>query len=71
MLALANLAAALVFVAADMVVWGACLAMAAGAILGGWLGAVWGKRLPAGPVRVWTLLVSGATTLVFFVRAYG
>jgi uncharacterized membrane protein YfcA len=71
MLALANAAAALVFVAADMVVWGACLAMAAGAILGGWLGALWGKRLPPGPVRVWTLAVSGATTLVFFVRAYG
>jgi uncharacterized membrane protein YfcA len=71
MLALANLAAALVFIAADMVAWAACLAMGAGAILGGRLGAVWGKRLPAGPVRVWTLLVSGATTIVFFVRAYG
>ncbi|WP_300973427.1 sulfite exporter TauE/SafE family protein [Sphingomonas sp. LHG3406-1] len=71
MLAVANAAAALVFIAAGLVVWPAFLAMTAGAILGGWLGAHWGKRLPTQAVRAWTLLVSGATTIVFFVRAYG
>ena len=71
MLAVANLAAALVFVAFAMVAWLPCLVMLAGAVAGGWAGAHWGKRLPAGAVRAWTLLVSGATTLVFFIRAYG
>lgn len=71
MLAVANAAAACVFVAAGLVDWRACLPMLAGAIAGGWAGAHLGKRLPAGAVRAWTLLVSGATTLVFFWRAYG
>jgi uncharacterized membrane protein YfcA len=71
MLAVANLAAALVFVASAMVWWWACLPMLAGSIFGGWLGARFGKRLSPGAVRAWTLLVTGATTLAFFLRAYG
>ncbi|QDZ06186.1 sulfite exporter TauE/SafE family protein [Sphingomonas panacisoli] len=71
MLAIANLAAAIVFVAAGMVRWTACLPMLAGAVIGGWAGAHVGKRLPAEWVRVWTLLVTGVTTIVFFARAYG
>ena len=71
MLAVANLAAALVFVAAGMVRWTACLPMMAGAILGGFVGAGIGKRLSPALVRAWTLLVTGATTTVFFWRAYG
>lgn len=71
MLAVANAAAAIVFTLAGMVVWAACLPMLAGAIVGGWAGAHIGRRLPHGVVRAWTLLVTGATTLVFFVRAYG
>jgi uncharacterized protein len=71
MLALANLAAALVFAVAGMVAWAACLPMLAGATLGGWLGAHFGKRLPAGIVRGWTLLVTAGTTVAFFIRAYG
>lgn len=71
MLAIANLAAAIVFIAAGMVRWAACLPMLAGSILGGWAGAHIGKRLPASAVRLWTLLVTGVTTIVFFARAYG
>lgn len=71
MLAVANLAAAFVFVAFGMVRWEACLPMLLGGIAGGWLGAGVGKRLPAVAVRWWTILVTAATTLVFFVRAYG
>jgi uncharacterized membrane protein YfcA len=71
MLAIANLAAAFVFVAAGMVRWGECVPMLAGAVAGGWIGAHIGKRLPPGLVRIWTLLVTAATTAVFFVRAYG
>ena len=32
---------------------------------------LWAKRLPAGAVQAWTLLVTGTTTIVFFWRAYG
>jgi hypothetical protein len=71
MLAIANFAAAIVFIALGLVRWLACLPMLAGAVLGGWLGAKLGKRLPHGLVRVWTVLVTAATTIVFFVRAYG
>jgi uncharacterized membrane protein YfcA len=70
-LSIANFAAAIVFVAVGLVRWAACLPMLAGAVLGGWLGAKVGKRLPAGAVRVWTLLVTAATTAIFFIRAYG
>lgn len=71
MLAAANLAAAIVFIGFAMIDWKSCLPMLAGAILGGWAGAGLGKRLPPRAVRLWTLAVTGATTLVFFVRAYG
>jgi hypothetical protein len=71
MLATVNLAAAFVFIGFAMVWWWACLPMLLGAIIGGRLGAVLGKRLSQRAVRVWTLLVTGATTMIFFVRAYG
>lgn len=71
MLAVANLAAAFVFVGFSMVWWWACLPMLLGAIAGGWLGALVGKRLSHRAVRVWTLLVTAATTVTFFLRAYG
>lgn len=71
MLAVANLAAAIVFIGAGMVRWWACLPMLAGAVIGGWAGAHVGKKLPASVVRGWTLLVTGATVIVFFARAYG
>ena len=71
MLAIANFAAAIVFTATGLVRWDACLPMLAGGLIGGWLGAHGGKRLPAGAVRGWTILVTAATTAVFFWRAYG
>ena len=71
MLAVANLAAACVFVGFGLVRWAACLPMLVGAIVGGWAGAKLGKQLPPAAVRAWTLLVTGATTAVFFWRAYG
>jgi uncharacterized membrane protein YfcA len=71
MLATANLAAVFVFVATGLVRWWACAPMLVGAIVGGWLGAKLGKRLPHGAVRVWTLIITGVTTAVFFARSYG
>lgn len=71
MLAVANLAAAIIFLWFAMIDWRTCLPMVAGATLGGWLGAHVGKKLPLLAVRLWTLAVTGATTIVFFARAYG
>lgn len=71
MLVVANLAAACIFITFGMVAWRACIAMLLGAIAGGWIGAHVGKRLPPLGVRLWTLAVTGATTAVFFQRAYG
>lgn len=70
MLAVANFAAAIVFMACGMIRWDAGLPMLAGGVAGGWAGAHLGKRLSPGLVRGWTLLVTLATTLVFFWRAY-
>lgn len=70
MLAIANCAAGFVFIGLGMVVWWACLPMILGAIAGGWIGALIGKRLSSGVIRIWTLLVTGCTTAMFFFRAY-
>lgn len=71
MLAIANTAAATVFIGLGMVRWEACVPMLIGAIVGGWAGARYGKRLPPRAIRWWTLAVTLATTAIFFVRAYG
>ncbi|MBO9695184.1 MAG: sulfite exporter TauE/SafE family protein, partial [Sphingopyxis sp.] len=71
MLAVANLAAACVFIGFAMVWWWACVPMLLGSVIGGWLGALIGKRLTERAVRIWTLLVTGGTTIIFFIRAYG
>ncbi|WP_375270991.1 sulfite exporter TauE/SafE family protein [Sphingomonas sp.] len=71
MLAVANAAAALVFVASGMVDWRYCVPMLVGAVVGGWGGAIVGRRLPERVVRIGTLAVTGVTAAVFFWRAYG
>lgn len=70
MLVTANLAAGCIFLWHSMIDWRACLPMLAGAICGGWLGAHFGKRLPLQAVRVWTIAVTAATTIIFFLRAF-
>lgn len=70
MLTLGNLAAAGVFILTGLVRWSACVPMLTGAIIGGWAGAHFGRRLSPGIVHVWTLLVAIGTTIVFFWRAY-
>ena len=71
MLAIANTAAAAVFITTGLVRWWACLPMLAGAIAGGFAGARLGKALPPLAIRLWTLGITAATTAVFFWRAYG
>jgi uncharacterized protein len=71
MLAVANTAAAIVFIGFGMVRWWICLPMLVGAAAGGWIGAHYGKRLSPRLIRLWTLAVTATTTIVFFLRAYG
>ena len=71
MLAVANTAAAILFIGFGMVRWWVCLPMMGGAIIGGWLGAHYGKKLSPRLIRIWTLAVTATTTIVFFARAYG
>ena len=66
----ANTIAVLIFIAAQSVRWREALVMLAAATLGGYLGALIGRRAPAGVVRAGTLLLSVSITLVFFARAY-
>jgi uncharacterized membrane protein YfcA len=70
MVSAANGIAVLCFVIAGAVAWTACLLVGAGAIVGGWCGAHLGRRLPAGAIRVGTLVLAVGTTIAFFARAY-
>ncbi|GAA0656277.1 hypothetical protein FHT00_002454 [Sphingomonas insulae] len=70
MLAVANTAATIVFIASGMIAWTLCLPMMIGSIAGGYCGALVGRRLSPGIIRGWTLLVTIVTTAVFFWRAY-
>ncbi|SOB79738.1 hypothetical protein SAMN06297144_0706 [Sphingomonas guangdongensis] len=70
MLAVANAAATIVFIAFGMVRWALAVPMATGAIVGGFAGARLGRVLPPVAIRWWTLLVTAITTAVFFWRAY-
>jgi uncharacterized membrane protein YfcA len=71
MLAIANLAAAVIFLWFAMIDWYSYIPMPAGAVAGGWLGDHAGKRLPPVAVRLRTLPVTAVTTIVFLARAYG
>src|SRR3546814_17458040 len=70
-LATSGVAALIVFVATGLVDWPSAIPMLLGAVIGGWIGARLGLLLSADLVRVWTLIVSVATPLVFFWRPYG
>lgn len=70
-LAAANAAACVLFTAVGLISWGHVLPVAAGAVLGGWLGARLGMKLPAAHVRAAVLAVTYITTAVFFWNSYG
>ncbi|TBW39817.1 sulfite exporter TauE/SafE family protein [Siculibacillus lacustris] len=69
MVTAANAVAVVCFALAGAVRWPETLALAAGAVVGGWLGAHLGRRLPAQAVRVATLTLAMAMTVLFFWRA--
>lgn len=70
MVTAANGIAVLCFAAAGAIVWASGLAMAVGAIAGGWGGAHLARRLPATVVRTGTVLLAITTTTIFFARAF-
>lgn len=69
MVSAANSIAVLCFVVAGAVRWRETLLLAAGALIGGYLGAHIGRRLDPRVVRGATIALSVVMTVVFFVRA--
>lgn len=65
-----NTAAIVIFAAMGAVRWDAILLLAPSAIVGGYLGAQLGRRLPAQHVKIATVSLASAITLAFFARAY-
>jgi uncharacterized protein len=67
----ANAMAVLIFIGAQAVRWRETLVLLAAATIGGYCGAVVGKRIPSPIIRAGTLLIAACITIVFFTRAYG
>jgi uncharacterized protein len=65
---LTNIAAVACFIVAGKVWWKPSLAMLAGAVAGGYLGARFGRKLHPRAVRAAVIAVSVIVTIVFFVR---
>lgn len=63
--ALVNGVAALIFIVVADIDWAVAGLIAAGAIIGGQVGATWGRKLPAAGLRAFIVLV-GVVALVFF-----
>lgn len=69
MVSAANTVAVICFAIAGAVRWREALVLAAGALVGGYLGAHLGKRLEPNIVRAATVSLSVVMTIAFFVRA--
>ena len=67
----ANAMAVLIFIGAQAVRWRETLVLLVAATIGGYCGAVAGKRIPSPVIRAATLLIAFCITVVFFARAYG
>jgi hypothetical protein len=66
----ANTVAVFCFIIAGAVHWREALLVGSGALLGGFIGAGIGKRLPAPLVKAATVVIAAGMTIHFFVRAY-
>lgn len=71
MVSAANGIAVLIFAALGAVWWRETALLGLGALIGGWAGAHLGRRLAPAFIRAATLTLAIATTVAFFVRAYG
>ena len=69
LVAATNAVAVLSFAVAGIVRWPETLAMLAAALVGGYAGALAGRRLPAGLVRGVVVVTTATMTLLFFWRA--
>lgn len=67
----ANTMAVLTFTFAHAVWWRQTLVVLLGGILGGYIGALLGRRLPPQIVRAGTITLTAAMTIAFFIRAAG
>lgn len=63
--------AVVLFVLAGEVQWDAALIMTAGAVVGGYGGAYYGRMVKPDVMRQFVLVVASIITVVFFVRTYG
>lgn len=70
MVAASNGVAVLCFAATGNVSWPNALLVMVGGIAGGYLGAQFGRRLPAPVLRAIILTIAGVTTVAFFAKAY-
>jgi hypothetical protein len=67
----ANAMAVLIFISAHAVRWRETLVLLVAATIGGYYGAVVGKRIHSTVIRTATLLIASCITVAFFARAYG
>lgn len=65
-----NVAAALFFVFSGKVVWGVALVMAAGALLGGWLGGRLAGRVKPATLRTLVVGIGFTVGVIYLVRAF-
>lgn len=70
MVTVANTMAVVIFIGAGAVQWRETLVMLITASLGGYAGALIGRRLPAPVIRYGTLALTVSITIAFFMRAY-
>jgi uncharacterized protein len=67
----ANTMAVLIFILAGAVHWKETLVLLAGAVIGGYFGALAGRRAPPHLICGGTLLIAAFITVMFFLRTYG
>jgi uncharacterized membrane protein YfcA len=66
----ANIIAVLIFIGARLIVWSDTVLMLMGAVLGGYAGALVGRRANPKLVRAGTLVLTVCITIAFFARTY-
>jgi hypothetical protein len=66
----ANTMAVLIFIAAGAIRWKETVVLLVASTIGGYLGALVGKRAPTWAIRAGTLIIAGGITVAFFARAY-
>ena len=61
--------AVITFIFADIVEWPQALVMMAGAILGGWAGASFARKIDERYIRVYIIVIGIAMSIALFVKA--